>query len=139
VHLRPVSGCFPFSVPESQFLRNSRRVFTAARVSDILNIGDFEMQTVLIGKRGTVVIPAKTRKRYRLDEGSPMLIEEREDGILMRPAVTTPVEVEIYTPERLAEFFLNNAMDEEDYLEARKEVEAMGINPDSINHLRWPA
>jgi len=34
-----------------------------------------------------------------------MFIEEREDGILMRPAVTAPVEVEVYTPERLAEFF----------------------------------
>jgi AbrB family looped-hinge helix DNA binding protein len=97
------------------------------------------MQTVLIGKRGTMVIPAKMRKRYRLNEGSPMLIEEREDGMYMRPAVTMPVEVEVYTPERLAEFFLNNAMDKEDYLEARQEVEAMGINPDSINHQSWPA
>jgi AbrB family looped-hinge helix DNA binding protein len=97
------------------------------------------MKTIAIGKRGTVVIPAKMRKRYRLEEGSPMLIEEREDGILMRPAVTTPVEVEVYTPERLAEFFLNNAMDKEDYLEARHEVEAMGIDPDTINHASWPA
>jgi AbrB family looped-hinge helix DNA binding protein len=97
------------------------------------------MQTVLIGKRGTVVIPAKLRKRYRLDEGSPMLIEEREDGILMRPAATTPIDFEIYTPERLAEFFLNNVMTKEGYLEARKDVEQMGINPDSIDHIRWPA
>ena len=97
------------------------------------------MQTVLIGKRGTVVIPAKLRKRYRLDVGGTMLIEEREDGILMRPAVTTPIEVEVYTPERLAEFFLNNAMDKDDYFEARKEVDAMGIDPDSIDHQRWPA
>jgi AbrB family looped-hinge helix DNA binding protein len=96
------------------------------------------MQSITMGKRGTLVIPAKIRKRYRLDEGSPMLIEEREDGILMRPAVTTPVEVEIYTPERLAEFFLNNAMDEEDYQEARKEVESMGLNPDAIHHLHRP-
>lgn len=85
------------------------------------------------------MIPAKMRKRYRLDEGSRMLIEEREDGILMRPATTTPVDVEIYTPERLAEFFLNNAMDREDYLDARLEVEAMGLNPDLIDHQRWPA
>ena len=91
-----------------------------------------------MGKRGTVVIPVKIRERYKLDEGSPMLVEEREDGILMRPAATRPVDVEIYTPERLAEFFLNNAMDKEDYLEARKEVEAMGIDPDTIDHLRWP-
>ena len=97
------------------------------------------MQTVQIGKRGTVVIPAKLRKRYKLDEGGAMLIEEREDGILMRPAVTTPVEVEIYTPERLAEFFLNNVLTKEGYLEARKDVEQMGINPDSIDHIRWPA
>jgi len=97
------------------------------------------MQTVQIGKRGTVVIPAKMRKRYNFEEGGTMLIEEREDGLLLRPAVTTPVEAEIYTPERLAEFFLNNAMDKEDYLDARKEVEAMGIDPDSIDHIRWPA
>jgi len=96
------------------------------------------MQTVMIGKRGTIVIPAKMRKRYKLDEGSPMLIEEREDGILMRPAVTTPIEVEIYTPERLAEFFLNNVMSKEGYLEARQDVAKMGIDPDSIDHIRWP-
>jgi AbrB family looped-hinge helix DNA binding protein len=97
------------------------------------------MQAVKIGKRGTVVIPARMRRRYKLDEGSPLLFEEREDGILMRPAATKPVDVEIYTPERLAEFFLNNAMDKEDYLDARNEVEAMGINPDTIDHVRWPA
>lgn len=97
------------------------------------------MQTILMGKRGTIVIPAKIRKRYKLEEGSPMIVEEREDGILMRPAIVAPAQVEIYTPERLAEFFLNNAMDLEDYLEARKEVEAMGIEPDSIDHLSWRA
>ncbi len=97
------------------------------------------MQTILVGKRGTVVIPAKMRKRYRLSEGSQMLMEEREEGILMRPAVTTPIDVEVYTPERLAEFFLNNAMDQDDYLEARKEVEAMGIDPDMIAHMPWSA
>jgi len=95
------------------------------------------MQTVLVGKRGIVVIPAKLRKRYRLDEGSPLLVEEREEGILMRPAAVSPVEAEVYTPERLAEFFLNNAMDRDDYLEARKEVESMGIDPDTIAHQRW--
>lgn len=96
------------------------------------------MQTVQMGKRGTLVIPAKMRKRYRLDEGSSMLIEEREDGLYLRPAVTMPVEVEIYTPERLAEFFLNNVMTKEGYLEARKDVEQMGIDPDTIDHIRWP-
>ena len=96
------------------------------------------MQTVVIGKRGTVVIPSKLRKRYKLEEGSPMLIEEREDGIFMRPAIPTPAEIEIYTPERLAEFFLNNVMTKDGYLEARRDVQAMGIDPDSVDHIRWP-
>ncbi len=96
------------------------------------------MQTVLLGKRGTVVIPAKLRKRYKLDEGSRMLISEHDGGILMRPAVTSPVDVETYTPERLAEFFLNNVMSKEGYLEARKDVKAMGIDPDTVDHIRWP-
>lgn len=96
------------------------------------------MYSVMVGKRGTVVIPAKLRKRFHLQEGSALLLEERREGILMRPAITTPVDVEIYTPERLAEFFLNNVMDKEGYLEARKDVEKMGINPDSIDHIRWP-
>jgi hypothetical protein len=55
-----------------------------------------------------------------------------------RPTEISPGEIEIYTPERLAEFFLNNAMDKDDYLEARKEVEFMGIDPDSIDHRRCP-
>jgi AbrB family looped-hinge helix DNA binding protein len=96
------------------------------------------MQTVQIGKRGTIVIPAKLRKRYRLDEGSLLLLEEREGGILMRPAIATPIEVEIYTPERMAEFFLKNVMSKKGYLEARKDVEQLGIDPDTINHIRWP-
>ena len=96
------------------------------------------MQTVVMGKRGTVVIPAKLRKRFNLHESSALLLEERKEGILLRPAITAPVDVEIYTPERLAEFFLNNVMDKEGYLEARKDVEQMGIDPDSIDHIRWP-
>lgn len=96
------------------------------------------MKTVVMGKRGTVVIPAKIRQRYNFDEGTPLVVEEREDGVLMRPAAASAPEVEIYTPERLAEFFLNNVMTREGYLEARKDVAAMGIDPDSIDHLRWP-
>ena len=46
-------------------------------------------------------------------------------------------EVEVYTPERLAEFFLNNVLTKEGYQEARQDVIAMGIDPDTIDHLRW--
>ncbi|CAN5648270.1 hypothetical protein BH23GEM6_BH23GEM6_27810 [soil metagenome] len=87
-----------------------------------------------IGKRGTFVIPAKLRRRFGLSEGATVIAEETEDGILIRPAVTIPIES--YSQERRAEFLLSNAVDEDDYARAREAVEAMGIDPDSIEHHR---
>lgn len=50
------------------------------------------------------------------------------------PVLHEDPEVEIYTPERFAEFLLNGALDAEDYAAARREVEALGLNPDEILH-----
>ena len=58
-------------------------------------------ETSKVGKRGTVVIPATLRRRFGIEEGSLVIAEEREDGILIRPAVV--LSVEVYTPERKAE------------------------------------
>ena len=80
-----------------------------------------------VGKRGTFVIPAELRRRYRLEEGSLVTVESREEGILLRPAVALPVE--IYSPERRAEFLLANAVDEEDRAWAEKQVRALGLDP----------
>jgi len=74
------------------------------------------------------------RKRFGIEEGSLVVAEEKEDGILIRPAVIVPVER--YTPERKAEFLLSNAVDANDYRRARKEVRELGLDPDSIRHVR---
>ena len=89
-----------------------------------------------IGRRGTVVLPAKLRRRLGLEEGSFVVAEEREDGILIRPATVLPIE--IYSPERRAEFLLNNAVSAEDYRQARAEVKRLGLAPDRIKHRRPP-
>jgi AbrB family looped-hinge helix DNA binding protein len=65
-----------------------------------------------VGRHGTVVLPAKLRRRLGIEEGSFVVAEEREDGILIRPATVLPVE--IYSSERRAEFLLNNVVDAED-------------------------
>lgn len=88
------------------------------------------METSRIGKRGTVVIPARLRRKYGLEEGGLLVAEERDEGILFRPVVTMPVE--IYTPERIAEFLLNSAVDEADYRNAEEEVRKLGLDPDAI-------
>ena len=67
------------------------------------------METNKVGKRGTVVIPACLRRKFGIEEGALVIVGEREDGILLRPAIALPLE--LYTPARRAEFLLSNAVD----------------------------
>ena len=92
--------------------------------------------TSKIGKHGTVVIPVSLRRRFGMKEGSLVIAEEREDGILIRPAELPPIE--IYTPERKAEFLLSNSLDAQDYAENVKRVRAMGLDPAKIDHYKPP-
>ncbi len=79
------------------------------------------MESARVGKRGAIVVPAKLRKHFGIEEGSVVTAEAREDGILIRPAVIVPIER--YTPERKAEFLLSTATNPEDYRRARKQLE----------------
>ena len=92
--------------------------------------------TSKVGKQGMVVIPTSLCRRFGLEEGSFVIAEGREDGILIRPAEMLPVE--IYTPERKAEFLLSNSLDAEDYAENVKRVREMGLDPEKIDHYKPP-
>ena len=48
------------------------------------------------------------------------------------PATPEP---EIYTPERKAEFLLNNALDAEEYCWAVEEVCRLGVDPTRLQHI----
>jgi AbrB family looped-hinge helix DNA binding protein len=89
-----------------------------------------------VGKRGTFVIPARLRRRFGIEEGSEVIAEETPEGILIRPAITVPIEV--YDDERKAEFLLSNAVDADDYRRAQEDVRQMGLDPAKISHLRPP-
>ena len=95
------------------------------RISDI-------PETARVGRRGTVVLPARVRRKYALEEGALLIVEEREEGVMLRPAAAYPVE--LYPPARVAEFLLNNAVDAADYREAVKEVRGLGIDPATVPH-----
>ena len=87
-----------------------------------------------VGRRGTFVIPASLRRRYGIEEGSEIIAEETPEGILIRPALTVPIE--LYGAERKAEFILSNAVDAEDYERAVAEVRALGLNPEDVAHAK---
>src|SRR5947207_11397831 len=60
---------------------------------------------VQVNRDGSILLPDAQRQRFGLREGSVVIAEERVEGILLRPADL----VEMYTPERKAEFLLGNA------------------------------
>lgn len=91
-------------------------------------------ETGRIGRRGTLVIPASFRRRFGLEDGSEVVVEETAEGILLRPATT--LAVELYTPQRRAELLLSNAVGEADYMKVREVVREMGMDPDSVPHER---
>jgi len=57
---------------------------------------------VVINGRGVITIPASLRRAFGLTAGEELIAEQTPEGILLRPAVSVPIE--IYTEERIAEF-----------------------------------
>ena len=92
------------------------------------------MESAKVGKRGAIIVPARLRKRFGIEEGSMVVAEEKDDGILIRPAVIVPVER--YSPERKAEFLLSTATSDADYCKARRVVRKLGVDPDAVPHRR---
>ncbi|QJR09974.1 hypothetical protein DSM104443_01025 [Usitatibacter rugosus] len=58
--------------------------------------------TVTITSRGVVTLPAKLREAMGLKADDVLIAETTAEGILLRPAVTLPVES--YSPKRIREF-----------------------------------
>ena len=58
--------------------------------------------TLTINSRGVVTLPAKLRQTMGLKADDQLIAETTPQGLLLRPAVTLPLE--LYTPERVQEF-----------------------------------
>jgi len=58
--------------------------------------------TVTISSRGVITLPAALRRALGLKPDDQLLAETTPDGLLLRPAVTLPIE--LYTPAREREF-----------------------------------
>lgn len=89
-------------------------------------------ESIRVGKRGAIVLPAAVRRRYGIEEGSTIIAEMTEEGIMLKPAIV--LAFEHYSRERQSEFLLNNAVDADDYRQAVAEVRRLGLNPDHIPH-----
>lgn len=68
---------------------------------------------VTISERGTITLPKDLRRKYGLENGGKVVIEESEEGLLIRPGVTFSVEV--YSSDRLKEFEEQNEAELEEF------------------------
>jgi bifunctional DNA-binding transcriptional regulator/antitoxin component of YhaV-PrlF toxin-antitoxin module len=83
-------------------------------------------------ERGAIVLPDELRAELGWSDGVEILAVV-EDGELRLQRTDLP-EPELYTLERQAEFFLNNAIGEADYAWAIEQVRRMGLDSVTIPH-----
>lgn len=124
------------SISRSRLARSASSWYLGldARESDSPKTGLGPGRDELRGEAWRHVVPAPDATQV---QGSLVIAEERGEGILIRPAVAVPVE--IYSPARVAEFLLSNAVNARDYRKAVLAVRKFGINPRTIAHHRPPA
>ena len=59
-------------------------------------------QTLIVSTRGQITLPADIRKQFGIKSGEPVIIEDRNGELVLKPA--TVLEVEMYSPEQVAEW-----------------------------------
>jgi len=62
--------------------------------------------TTQLSSRGTLTLPKKFREKFALTGEATVVLEDTDQGILVRPAAVFPIEH--YSEERLAEFESEN-------------------------------
>jgi bifunctional DNA-binding transcriptional regulator/antitoxin component of YhaV-PrlF toxin-antitoxin module len=82
--------------------------------------------TIKMGKRGTIVLPAKLRKQFGLGDGS-LLVTEAKAAYVYEP--------EVWSPEETAYFILINSITKEEWDSNLPEVLELGVDPVRIEGL----
>ena len=59
-------------------------------------------QTLIVSTRGQITLPADIRKQFGIKSGEPVIIEDRNGELVLKPA--TVLAVEMYSPKQVAEW-----------------------------------
>ena len=59
-------------------------------------------QTLIVSTRGQITLPADIRKQFGIKSGEPVIIEDRNGELVLKPA--TVLAVEMYTPKQIADW-----------------------------------
>jgi AbrB family looped-hinge helix DNA binding protein len=89
--------------------------------------------TIKMGKRGTIVLPAKLRKQFGLEDGSLLVTEAKDGAIHIRPALM--YEPPVWSAEEKAYYILINSMTKEEWDRNLPCILEMGVDPEKIDGL----
>jgi len=59
-------------------------------------------ETVIVSERGQLTLPAALRRRLGILRGGPLLLEEKDGQMVLKPAMV--VEIEMYSDNQIAEW-----------------------------------
>ena len=80
------------------------------------------VDTVKLGRNGQLSLPRSVMKRLHLRGNETLLLDVSADGVIqLRPAAVLPIEM--YTPERIAEFERESEVDADTRAAARNAVD----------------
>jgi antitoxin PrlF len=64
--------------------------------------GGFMKETVIVSSRGQITLPSAIRKRIGIKEGGAVILEDRGNELVLKPAAI--FEVEMYSDKQVAEW-----------------------------------
>lgn len=67
-------------------------------------------QTLIVSNRGQLTLPTALRKRFGIKDGGPIILEERDGELALKPAMV--LEVEMYTDAQISEWDKADHLDE---------------------------
>lgn len=77
------------------------------------------METLIVGERGQITIPRTLRKKYGIKPKQPVVIEDRNGEIVIKPAIVVPMDrlkglVKDYDEGFLRELLKTNELSKEE-------------------------
>jgi len=79
-------------------------------------------QTVIVSNRGQITLPMSLRKRLGIRDGGAVILEERDNELVLKPAMV--LEVEMYTDDQVAAWDKADRLDDDERRKVLKRLAA---------------
>ena len=75
-------------------------------------------ETLVVSSRGQITLPAGLRKRLGIKSGDVVILEERDNEVVLKPGII--LEVQHYSDEQIAQWDAEDKLSEKERAQLRK-------------------